>query len=299
MFSVRIRRNVRKYKIFGITIFRTGKNPKEKGPYGMLSILEAYCNVKIDPQIVQVQHGWTPLGTAVNRDLWREKTEIMLCWNKRYKFDWDKKSTTPCYIVGSPFVHYRRMHNIEQSQNARGTLAYPGHSVVMSRAEYDIDEYCQQLRELPDEFQPVTISLHYADIANHGIDKEFEKRGFKTVCAFLGTSKPCYEVFYDILREYKYTTSNEIGSYTFYSVEMGMPFFLLGTSPVIDSDDNIEGIEGKYAVKDLPYGKKATELFLGRPRMSITQEQKAFVVEELGMDDCLSADALRSILAQT
>ena len=102
----------------------------------------------------------------------------------------------------------------KQKPDAKGTVAFPAHSTIYSRAIYDIDEYCNLLKSLPDEFQPVTICLHHSDIEEYEMDKEFEKRGFKTVCAsFNQGDKQFYEAFYDILCSHKYATSNEPGSF--------------------------------------------------------------------------------------
>ncbi len=284
-----------KYKIFGKTIFKQGN--KQKGPYGMHSILEAYTGLKINRKKVRLQHGWSPLDGAFPNDL-KKKTKVALAWNKRYCNDWNKKSDVPCYIWGSPFIYYRKMNNIVQDAAAKGTIAYPSHSTATSEARFDIDEYCAQLKALPDEFQPVTISLHPMDIELYHMDEEYEKRGFKTVCAGLDMKKPFYELFYDNLKKYKYSTSNEPGSYTFYSVEMGIPFFILG--PVASSCDTNKAEENREQrntkITDYQYGQIAYDLFSKFPKGIITEEQRNFVLSETGANDCVSKDELIKIL---
>jgi len=288
--------NTIKYKIFGITIWKIKK--RSKGSYGMKTILQEYSGINFDNNKLEIQHGWTPLNGAIPNDLKKQDIKVIFAWNERYKQDWDKNSKIPCYILGAPFVHYRQMNNIVQNTNAKGTLAFPAHNTKTLKAEYDIDKYCEALRSLPEEFHPITISLHMVDIDTYHLDKEYEKRGFKTVCAGLDVQRPFYEVFYDNLRKYKYTTSNVPGSYTFYSVEMDIPFFILGELPYSDNsngkDKNTEAGIGNITY--YTYGKKAYELFYNKDKCKITKEQKDFVVSELGLNNCITKEKLISVL---
>ncbi len=56
----------------------------------------------------------------------------------------------------------------------------------------------------------------------------FISKGYKVVTAGNPHDNTYTQKFYAILKNYKYTMSNLIGSYTFYSVEMGIPFSLYG-----------------------------------------------------------------------
>ncbi|MBR6164261.1 hypothetical protein IKQ26_10305 [bacterium] len=265
----------------------------------MKRIIENYCGVKTKLKRWEIQHGWTPLDGALAVDLERD-LDLMLCWNKRFQEDWVQKSKVPCEIITAPFVIYRRENKIERSKDAKGTLAYPAHSIKGKKAQYDIDKYCELLRSLPEEFQPVTISLHHSDIDEYNMDKEYEKRGLKTVCASYGQGdKQFYEAFYDILKNFRYTTSNEPGSYSFYSVEMGIPFFILGEPSVTDNsqgaDKNVEA-KKNMSILDYKYGKIAFDLFSHKPYGEITQEQKDFVYSELGLNNSLNKEELKKVL---
>lgn len=286
-----------KYKFLGLTIFKKGNS--QKGAYGMHSILEEFSGIKLNRKKIKIQHGWSPLDGAFPQDLLKQKhAKAVFAWNKRYCDDWNKKSSIPCYILGSLFVYYRKMKNIKQDINAKGTIAYPAHSTATGKAKFNIDEYCSQLKSLPEEFHPIVVSLHPLDIELYHMDKEYEKRGFKTVCAGSDTTKPFYEVFYDNLRKYKYTTSNEPGSYTFYSVEMGIPFFILGPQASYEntSDVSDNSCQKEKKIINYKYGKLAYDLFSQSPKGVITDEQKAFVNSELGINDCISREELIKIL---
>jgi len=265
------------------------------GAYGHNEIARLYLNLTSFPSGVIIQHGWTALDTISNTELNNCK-HLVLCWNGRYKKKWELRSNIPCQIMGSPFIHYRRLAEIEQSENAKGTLAFPAHSIKEIEAKYDLDKYCDELNNLSEEFQPVTICLHHNDIMHYRLDAKFRERGFNVVCITANKKKsPPYELFYNLIKNFKYTTSNEPGSYTFYSVEMNIPFFILGELAIRHnfSGTNIDIEEKIYSITDFKYGKIAYDLFSNQPKDRITEEQRDFVLSELGMLDC----APRSVLA--
>jgi tetratricopeptide (TPR) repeat protein len=222
----------------------------------------------------------------------------MLVLNRRRLQAWNEKSSIPAAILGAPFVHYRKLMQIEKDIAANGTVAFPAHSTDLMDAVFDIDGYCKLLKSLPVEFHPITICLHADDLARKK-DEIYKKYGFNIV-----TAGPKYvpgfefvQKFYEILRSHKYATSNQIGSYSFYAVEMNIPFFILGESAYIENSGDIT-LPSRYSILDHPMGVFATAMFPG-PTQVISEEQKKFVEEELGVHDCLSGIELRQLLLES
>lgn len=267
------------------------------GPYGHNLLISDYLGVERIPPGVVIQHGWTPLGTALASDL-ANCRHLMLCWSRRSRRQWLASSSIPCRILGAPYVHYRRARNIMQDPNAKGTLAFPAHSIRDVRAQFDLDLYCKELRALPPEFQPITISLYYGDIMYYDLDRYYRKQGFDVVCSTAGTGKPAYESFYEQLRQHKYATSNEPGSYSFYAVEMGIPFFIHGELAVRDytMKRNLDIPNGTYTLRDFPAGDEAYKMFTGRNRAVISAEQLEYVLCEIGLRDCAPAAELAHLV---
>ena len=281
-----------KYKLFGITLFRRGK---KTGFYDMHHILGMITGQACNPATLNMQHGWIPGSEVFPFDLNNRSMREMLIWNKRLHEDWLSKSDIPCHIVGAPFVHYRRHMGIKPNPDAKGTIVFPSHSTKKIKVIYDIDRYCEQLLALPEQFHPFSICLHPHDIREYQMDKEYEKRGFKTLCAGLDPNRPFYEVFYENLKAHRYASSNDPGSYLFYAVEMGIPFFLLGTpGAVTDPQDSQDG--SAYVINNLPYAQQAVKLFTDSNKDQITKEQRDFVYSELGLNDCISTEELAEIL---
>ena len=185
----------------------------------------------------------------------------------------------PCEQILSPFVYYRYTNNIKINKNAKGTVVFPTHSTKIVDAQFDEKKYIDMLYELPEQYHPITICMFYMDILQNK-HKEFMKYFHVTTCGQREDNK-FIERFYEILREHRYVTSNKIGSYTFYAVELGMPFFWYGPSYEIISK-NI----GKVT-HDSSYMRYAKELFstkMDKP----TRQQVDLVKKELGVKDTIS-----------
>lgn len=301
LFSIIREEGSTRLKVFGITL-RIASELKLERPswhhYGFYEILKQYTGVPFVPRRVNAQHGWTPSSTASPNDMAARPT-LELAWNKRFKDDWERKCPYRCEVIGSPFVIYRRMQGIEQVSDAKGTIAFPGHSLQHVRMEYSIARYCELLRSLPQQFHPVTIALHPVDIERWHMDAEYRKHGFEVVSAGLDKSVPYYQKFYELLRRHKYATSNDLGSYMCYAVEMGIPFFLFGDIPTYD---NREGLASEmerqvyHGVEAYEIGRMATELFSRPEKGVITDEQRRFVESELGFGDSISREELARAL---
>lgn len=269
-------------------------NSKNKGSiYGYAKIIKEYANFpKWLPLPCHFEHGWTALNAPLKTDLETNK-KLMLVLNRRRKKAWESCSNIPCEIIGSPFIIYRKKNDIRKLENAKGTVVFPAHSTEFIEAHYDIRKFCEQLRGLPDEFHPITICLHWHDVLR-GMDKVYEKEGFRVVSAGNMYSDKFPENFYNILKQHKYSASNEPGSYMLYAVEMGIPFFLIGQSArrINKGDPNVPL---NFNINEFEIGQVAIELFAER-KGYISTEQRNFVIEELGINDTIAPHLLNKLL---
>lgn len=264
--------------------------------YGLDTLIRDYAGLPSNvPLLCHFDHGWSPLTEAY--DLITEEP-LMLVMSRRRLQAWNKVSSIPAAIIGSPFVHYRKSRKIEKDVAASGTIAFPAHSTQLTEAVFDIDKYCKQLLSLPIEYQPITICIHFHDLARKK-DEIYKKYGFKIVTAGppIVRGFEFVQKFYDNLRNYKYATSNQVGTYSFYAVEMGIPFFIYGEPAVLENQKEKSSPDSS-SYTDYPMGVFATKIFQG-PTQVISEEQKNFVEEELGVHDCLSGIELRELLIES
>ncbi len=244
------------------------------------------------PLPCRYEHGHCPSNDKPVNDL-KSKKNLMLVFNRRRLTLWQKYSKKKAYIIGSLFVQYRRFKNICKADAASGTVAFPLHSTLKEEGVFDREEYCRKLKELPETFHPIKICVHEHDI-QRGFDKIYRGKGFEIVTAGIRENPDFVDKFYDIVRHCKYATSNAFGSYLFYTVEMGIPFFIYGPEASIRYTDRDIPIE--RATREEEYGGYIERLFSTYPDIQITAQQRIAVAEETGIEDAISSDQLHQLL---
>lgn len=209
--------------------------------------------------------------------------------------EWKKISTKSCYVLYSPFVFYRRKNRIERATDAKGTIAFPAHTTTVIEDASDIEIYIKQLLELPQEFQPVSVCLHMHDIRK-GRHKIFLKHKIPVYTAGDGNDYRFCERFYNILKKFRYATSNMVGSYLYYSVEMGIPFSIYGNKQIFINSGDPNVPLGEYdPYKEFPSYRKAYDMFNGL-YTEIMQEQREIVETDLGLRDGISRAKMAYVL---
>ncbi len=218
--------------------------------------------------------------------------EAMFVFSEAKFQSYKKVSDKPVYKVLHPFVWYRREHNIQKDKHAKGTIAFPAHSNAHWDSVFNINSYIEQLKALPEEMQPVCACLYVDDIWK-GRHKIFIEKGIPVYSAGNARDIRFVDRYYEILRHFKYSTSNLIGSYTFYSVEMGIPFSLYGDTPSFHSNS---GDAWNNTVPDQE--QEARRLFSG-VYLNIEEEQRKFVASKLNLNEHISREEMQKILVAT
>ena len=238
------------------------------------------------PLCVYTDHGPGVFGKPFKHEL-ESTAPVQLYHSPIRAKQWRSISEKPCYCYYSPFVYYRQRNHIKKSDDASGTIAFPSHGTLTVEDTSNVQDYINHLKGLPVQFQPISICLHMNEILK-GSHEEFIQAGFDVFTAGHTFDDDFTERFYSIIKKFKYSTSNSVGSYVYYCIEMGIPFFLSGEPPkyVNKGDENIS--MGKYDPhKEFELYRKAYDLF-SVVTTSITEEQKKFVTMSLGLDNGIS-----------
>lgn len=252
------------------------------------------------PLYVYMEHGVDMLPTEYIAPHNIENDAYCMFFMDSRKIPFYKKQTNkPCYPMKSLSVFCRRYKKINKIKNSIGTLFFFSHSTPDIDNNMNIEKLCDDLKQLPESFQPVCVCLHMHDI-NKGCHKVFIDNNIPVYTA--GNTSDCRfsERFYQLMKNFKYSASNEIGSYTFYSVEMQIPFFYYGSPPEYYNklDDNIpKGPYNLYKTSGLYNNtvKMFTCLYDGNG-IIISEEQKEAVRIKLGLDTGIPRLKMSSIL---
>lgn len=224
---------------------------------------------------------------------WPNETEnrfaTYFTWNKKKNDLMRKNHGKNSYHVPHPWVFYRKKYFPVLPKHRSGTLVFYAHSNSMTTPVYDdLDKYINDLKTLPEKYQPIVICI-MADDIKKGLHKELRKYQLPLVTAGNLSSKNFVDRFYSLIYQFRYSSSANIGSHTYYIVEAGVPFFIYGPYPEYHIRGSKFVKDGKQDLRD--YGDD--EDFLNYSRLKellssqkdeITPEQYSLVSKHLGMD---------------
>lgn len=216
--------------------------------------------------------------------------EIYLTFSEEKKKIIEKLTNKNAFTIISPQIFYRRSKKIKQNTEAKGTVFFPMHSLPGKKIDYSIEDYCNKILNLDDKFKPFKICLHHHDI-NRGIEKIYKKYNFEIITAGNTSSDVFIENLYDILSNTKYTSSNEIGTVSFLSLELGVRFFVYPNENIKHSID-----KNKKNTKSELYKILKKNLAIENIENPISNDIKFLVENSLGVFNSISRSKLSYIL---
>lgn len=257
------------------------------------------------PLHIHMDHGVRISEAMTNCDLLA--TQPIFFTSAAQRDEYVKQTGKRAYVSGSPFVACRTLNQIEPDADTRGTVAFPVHSTHLIDVVIDWEKYADDLLSLPTEYQPVTVCLYWKDLLA-GRHSPFLERGMAVVTTGHMADPDFATTFYAILRQHRYCTSNMVGSYTFYAVEMGIPFFIHGMAPVFNNHGHDHNRPtGTYTVDNLADERERRD-FLEFQRLfeldvnagvTISDRTRALCLAKLGMGQADSKATLRRVVYQS
>lgn len=247
------------------------------------------------PLCVYIDHGVVCSEQKPFKHELESDAPVQLVHAPRSKIEWEKHSKKPCFIMFSPFVFYRRKHKIVPSADAKGTIAFPAHSTPSIDDVSNIEIYIKQLLDLSEKFHPVSVCLHMHDI-NKGKHHIFIKNKIQVHTAGNIFDEGFAERFYDIIKNYKYATSNMAGSYIHYCIEMNINFFIYGDKQKFININDSNLPNGVYEPYNVSKGYRKLHDMFSDFSTQITTEQKNYIETSLGIKDGLTRIQMAYVL---
>ena len=148
---------------------------------------------------------------------------------------------------------------------------------------------------------PVDVCLHWNDLSNENVSI-LKKNNIKIRCAGPIFSNKFITRFYNILTNYNFTISNSLGSYIILSLDLNIPFSLVGKEPTFFNikDRNIFEInngKSRFKSSDAKRGREVYSLFKGI-NLKINKKQKKFLDDEKGKNEINSKILKKLIFKQ-
>ncbi len=267
--------------------------------YSMGQFVREYANISADiPINCYSAHGIDYTSTIASHEV-NNDAAFYLCYDPSRLAAYKKASRKPAYTIPAPLPWLRTQHKMLKSPTAKGTLAYFQHTTphinFLENVTEVVGAYIEELALLPENLHPICVCLAMHDI-HKGYHHLFLEKNIPVYTVGNVFNNMFYKSFYDLLLNFSYTTSNSIGSYTFYSVEAGIPFILHGKKNLLYnvSDSNIKG--GIYGKNPSLIAKNLTSLFKVEPN-GITEKQSALVDFFVGKKaDVISPKVLNELI---
>lgn len=169
----------------------------------------------------------------------------------------------PVYAIGSAFFYmqelYRLRHPAEPTDfERRGTLVFPDKSTMNKDTDFDRERFARELASLPDEYQPVVVSIFWKDFLR-GTHRPFERAGLKLVTS----GHPHDPLFllrqYDLCRRFRYACANDLSTSFCLSVLAGCRFFYLPSGPLRITINGVTRIHQQEPTIGLPGKQQCLE----------------------------------------
>ncbi len=265
--------------------------------YSMGYWLKRYLGIPtFIPLDICMDHGAPICDTPITTQLCTELPIFVT--NRNQQLELWKRYSKRAFVMGSPFVYCRRLSRIEQDPYATGTIAFPVHSTHLIEVLTDWDAYAESLLKLPPHFHPISVCMYWKDLLA-GHHSAFVERGIPVSTAGHMADRSFALAFYRILRTARYSTSNLLGSYTLYSIEMGIPFFLYGELPLFNNahgDRNRpQGIYGVDANPELARLQQSFIFDLSKP-IVISEAIRDLCWNKLGLNEINDKRELRHFI---
>lgn len=284
-------------------ISSTGRKKDEFfGWYGFKKIICELYGLKLSKNLsARVFHAVFPTEFELYlRDSIYSKNPVLCNRQSQVKYLISRgRNKNNTFAVGCLFASYRRYKNIVQNKDAKGTLAFPIHASRYCSIETSYQKYIDYLKCLPEEFQPVSVCLHWRDI-KEGIYKIFLDNGIKVYTAGHCLNEDFCDNFYEILRHFKYATSNyTVSSSLLYAMEMGIQSFIY-----TNDEPKIQNASGEiYGMTDeeMEYYQKTFFDFFKDvipiyPNIEITEESLKKIHKIMGFEEQTSPNIVRKAL---
>lgn len=247
---------------------------------------------KFFPLIPYYDHGWD-LNDKLSKSIIQNPSRYHFCWSQRQKQKYlkiDKKF----FITGSPFIFFKEDQNIKKT-NEKNTIFFFSHSTTKINQIINLQKLIDALNDVPESLKPIDICLHYNDLKKY--KTFFESFGFKVVSAGSQFNDKFVDNFYNILKKYSYTCSNILGTYVLYSIDLKIPFFLVGPEPIYDNYKLDKNVPRSFQLSKFNTAKKIYKLFEKR-QFKISLDQELMCKEELGLSHRIDRFILKKVILE-
>lgn len=268
--------------------------------YGQATILKEYAGW---PKATSLK-GIIEHAPQYNETMWEydrdQKLPLVLVTNKQRGEVCRRLAKKPVQMIGFSGCYASRLlddgYGEPVDEQRKGTLVFPCHSSHLCKAEYSHERYAEAIAKLPDRMKPATICIYWRDFL-WGAHQPYRDRGMRVVTAGHMYDHDFMFRISDLLRQFRFAISNEMGTHVLLSILNGCTFSYLPSDPIEYKWDTDETASANQVFRDEMCESVTAEsqrLFakVGQP---IEMAQREFVERILGFEHVLSPERLRNV----
>ena len=264
-----------------------------KSGYGYEKILLDYADLPSSfPFLPCYDHGLSFEEIPNRNSTLNHLSDTYLCWGERIYENIAKKTNKKPVIIGAPFLIYKNKNNILKKTQKK-TLFFISHSTDKISQNVGPKEIDEMVSKIDNCYKPIDLCLHWSDYLKE--KDTYEKMGYNVFTAGKVFNNSFVKNFYDIITNYEFTMSNKLGTYILFSLDLGIPFSLIGQEPVYFNHSNDKNKPKSYKITDYEYGRRTVKLFYGLNN-KISEDQKNFSILESGKNNIINKEQLCKIL---
>jgi len=210
------------------------------------------------------------------------------------------------YAVG-PYIAYAKQAlsdekiKIEKERLGSNLLVFPAHSTWGIQANYDFDDFCNEIKKVGKEYDSIRVCLYWKDVLlNFG--ELYKKEGFEVVTAGHMYDFMFFSRLKSLITTSTMTMSNGAGSQIGFSVYLKKPHYLY--NPIFDFKKIVE--DGEQADSQYQIVQDVKNRFQGVTDLlaynfssmeeNITKDQLSIVDKYWGINHVKSSKELKTII---
>lgn len=181
--------------------------------------------------------------------------------------------------IQHPWLMHLENSGSVENNSRKGSIFYPLHRAPgYDFIGLDDEASIKYLKELPDDFYPIEISLHMHDLGGER-QKLFEASGFKTVSLGKTNNPNFHREFFSLVSNYKHAFSESWGSHIPFLLKSGIPTQIIPRAITITRSGETTPVHSGKFETEL---QKAEEMFAAFPYF-ISPEQMLYIDSLLGV----------------
>ncbi len=285
---------------FHLYLLSTSELHKSNDWYGIATILKQYAGVNKHTSIKAcIEHGLYLSDDMFDQDVKSDIPTVITMGKNRLPVI--KKLAKKKAVAIGPYIHYaksslsKRQFIKEKQRLKKNLLVFPVHSTGASKVEYDINNFCEEIKRVGKNFDNIRICLYWKDV-QHGLDRYFQKEGFECITAGYMLDPMFLPRLKSMIELSDFTMSTEAGTHVGYCLLLKKPHYIFSCKKT-NKGDNKEELKLIEKIARSPNYKLMNNAF-DRPFKGISQRQYDITNRLCGLDQTKSPQELRKIFQQ-